>query len=120
MGVPWPDPRFTDNGNGTVTDNLTGLIWLKDAKCFQGQGWCDALIASNNLAHGQCGLSDGSSPGDWRLPNISELLSLINYGAVALYTCQDRLPKGHPFGDHYNAYWTSTLGGAYAEDYISY
>jgi len=28
------DPRFTDNGDGTVTDNLTGLIWLKDANCF--------------------------------------------------------------------------------------
>ncbi|MGA9347827.1 MAG: hypothetical protein WBW48_03355 [Anaerolineae bacterium] len=27
-GVTWPSPRFTDNGNGTVTDNLTGLIWL--------------------------------------------------------------------------------------------
>ena len=31
MGVPWPDPRFTDNEDGTVTDNLTGLIWLEDA-----------------------------------------------------------------------------------------
>jgi len=29
--VAWPDPRFTDNGDGTVTDNLTGLIWLKEA-----------------------------------------------------------------------------------------
>jgi len=30
-GVPLPVPRFTDNSNGTVTDNLTGLIWLKNA-----------------------------------------------------------------------------------------
>src|SRR3990170_852984 len=29
-GVPWPTPRFTDNGNSTVTDNLTGLMWTKD------------------------------------------------------------------------------------------
>jgi hypothetical protein len=28
-GVAWPDPRFTDNGDGTVTDNLTGLVWLE-------------------------------------------------------------------------------------------
>ena len=28
-GVASPNPRFTDNGNGTVTDNLTGLIWLE-------------------------------------------------------------------------------------------
>ena len=27
-GVEWPTPRFTDNGDGTVTDNLTGLDWL--------------------------------------------------------------------------------------------
>ena len=36
-GVMWPVPRFTDNGSGTVTDNLTGLIWLKDANCFGSQ-----------------------------------------------------------------------------------
>ena len=33
-GVAWPNPRFTDNSDGTVTDNLTGLIWLKNANCF--------------------------------------------------------------------------------------
>ena len=30
-GVAWPSPRFTDNADGTVSDNLTGLIWLKQA-----------------------------------------------------------------------------------------
>ena len=33
-GVASPTPRFTDHGNGTVTDNLTGLIWTKDANAF--------------------------------------------------------------------------------------
>jgi len=33
-GVPWPDPRYTDNWDGTVTDNLTGLMWLKDGNCI--------------------------------------------------------------------------------------
>ncbi len=32
-GVAWPSPRFTDNGDGTVTDNLTDLIWLRNADC---------------------------------------------------------------------------------------
>ena len=27
-GIEWPIPRFTKNGDGTVTDNLTGLVWL--------------------------------------------------------------------------------------------
>ena len=29
-GIPWPEPRFTDHGDGTVTDNLTGLMWAKN------------------------------------------------------------------------------------------
>ncbi|HEY6999536.1 MAG TPA: hypothetical protein VH851_16480 [Candidatus Binatia bacterium] len=33
-GVVPPSPRFSDNANGTVIDNLTELIWLKDADCF--------------------------------------------------------------------------------------
>ncbi len=32
-GATWPNPRFTYNENGTVKDNLTGLIWLKNANC---------------------------------------------------------------------------------------
>ena len=104
MGVPWSDSRFTDNDNGTVTENLTGLMWLKNAKCFQGQGWCDALIASNNLADGQCELSDGSSPGDWRLPNVTEFYSLIDHGEW-----DPELPIGHPFTNVQSEfYWSST------------
>ncbi|KJR41414.1 protein of unknown function DUF1566 [Candidatus Magnetoovum chiemensis] len=34
-GVSLPEPRFTDNGDGTVTDNHTGLMWLKDANCLK-------------------------------------------------------------------------------------
>ena len=30
-GVEWPEPRFADYGNGTVMDNLTGLMWAKVA-----------------------------------------------------------------------------------------
>jgi DNA-binding beta-propeller fold protein YncE len=36
-GVVWPIPRFTDNQNGTVTDNLTGLMWIKNAQIIQGK-----------------------------------------------------------------------------------
>ena len=78
MGVPWPVPRFRDNGDGTLTDNLTGLIWLKNANCFGSKFWADALTDCSNLADGTCGLTDGSSAGDWRLPNLNELESLAN------------------------------------------
>lgn len=103
-GVAWPVPRFTDNGNGTVTDNLTGLIWLKNANCFGAQTWAAALTAANTLNSGECGLSDGSAEGAWRLPNVRELQSLIDYGRVA-----PALPSGHPFtGVQWASYWTST------------
>jgi hypothetical protein len=49
--------RFTDNGDGTVTDNLTGLIWLKNADCFGSRTWHEALhnnaIQSNSIIQKQ-------------------------------------------------------------------
>ena len=59
--------RYVDCGNGTVTDTVTGLIWLKDAGCLGTTDWAMGNGAAASLASGQCGLSDGSSPGDWRL-----------------------------------------------------
>jgi len=106
MGVPLPVPRFTDNENGTVTDNLTGFIWLKDANCFGEKDWYDALSDCNNLAEGQCGLTDGSIPGDWRMPNVREMLSLIDYGYY-----DPALTPNHPFENvpgYPGRYWIST------------
>jgi len=62
--------RFVDCGNGTIKDTETGLFWLKNASCFGIKTWAAASIAAANLAHGQCGLTDGSLPGDWRLPTL--------------------------------------------------
>ena len=62
--------RFVDCGNGTVKDFKTGLFWLKNASCFGVQNWATANISAVNLGQGQCGLTDGSLPGDWRLPTL--------------------------------------------------
>ena len=78
-GVKWPKPRFKDNGNGTVTDRLTKLIWLKNANAFGERTWEQALSDANTLASGSAGLTDGSVAGDWRLPNVKELQSLIDF-----------------------------------------
>lgn len=103
-GVPLPSPRFTDNGDGTVTDRLTGLIWLKDADRFGEINWERALENTRSLSSGSCGLTDGSKAGDWRLPNIRELFSLIDYGAA-----DPIIPAEHPFTNvRSSIYWTST------------
>jgi hypothetical protein len=104
-GVAWPGTRFTDNGNGTVTDHLTGLVWLKNAGCFSPTTWAAALTAANQLASGSCGLSDGSSAGTWRMPNVNELESLVDVSKSS-----PALPAGHPFSNVNLgvAYWSST------------
>lgn len=103
-GVAWPVPRFIDHLDGTVTDRLTGLVWLKDANCFGYQTWLVALAAANALADGQCGLIDGSTPNTWRLPNVRELHSLIDFGENF-----PSLPALHPFlGVVPTPYWSST------------
>ena len=102
--IPCSAARWSDNGDGTVTDGLTGLVWLRDANCFARLNWPEALSAANGLATGSCGLSDGSSAGDWRLPNINELRSLFDPGLSAPY-----LPAGHPFtGVQSYHYWSGT------------
>jgi hypothetical protein len=102
-GVAWPIPRFTDNGDQTVTDNLTGLMWAKDANLASGSNdWLVAINYANSLSLGNAGC--GSSYTDWRLPNRFELESLLDLGNY-----NPALPSGHPFlnvQNHY--YWTST------------
>ncbi len=79
-GTEWPVPRFINNGDGTVTDKLTGLIWLKDANCAGMKTWPEALnFVAELSAGGGCGLTDTSGTGEWRLPNINELHSIISY-----------------------------------------
>jgi hypothetical protein len=91
-GVAFPNPRFSDNGNGTIMDNLTGLTWLRDANCFGTRTWDQALADVGALADGSCGLTDGSAAGDWSLPNVKELQSLIDFSQFG-----PALPSGHPF-----------------------
>jgi len=76
--------RYTDNGDGTVTDNRTGLVWLKNANCFGEQNWKEAKQSAANLGSGQCGLHDGSMQGMWRLPSKEEWEAMIDkeYGSL--------------------------------------
>ena len=91
--------RFVDNGDGTVTDNMTALIWTRNAGCFGEKSWNQALSAANLLASGACGLTDGSVRGQWRLPNSNELRSLGPYWP---------LPGTYFIGVVEDLYWSST------------
>jgi len=119
-GITWPVPRFTDKLNGTVVDNLTGLVWLKNANCPGGvRTRVQALDFANNFYDGyglplallDCGLSDGSTAGQWRLPNRFELESLLD-----LSQTDPTLPPGHPFINVQNDYyWTSSYNTYYVD-----
>ncbi|MDY0361895.1 MAG: DUF1566 domain-containing protein [Desulforegulaceae bacterium] len=63
---------FTDNGDGTITDNKTGLMWMKET-ADNKMNWKDALSYCENL--------DYAGYSDWRLPNIKELGSIVDYSA---------------------------------------
>jgi hypothetical protein len=104
-GIAWPDPRFTGNNNGTVTDNLTGLIWRKNPRRFETSTWKEALAACNSLEADDDDLTDGSEAGDWRLPNINELLSLHDFSRHS-----PALPTDHLFSNIGQDYccWSST------------
>ena len=112
-GTAWPDPRFTDHGDGTVTDGLTGLMWLKNANCI-GTRYpsfdTDGAVQWQQALDFVAGTNDGTYPDcaaghqDWRLPNKKEMFSLFDKGAW-----HPPLPADHPFTSIQDGgYWTST------------
>jgi len=101
-GVTWPSPRFSVDGTGNcITDNLTGLMWVKSPDSTR-RTWQQALDYANGLT--LCGYSD------WRLPNRKELRSLVNYeqsdSAIWLNT------QGFSNVQSYS-YWSSTTHASY-------
>ena len=104
--------RFVDNNNGTVTDTITGLIWLKNANASGGMIWDSAMSYCSNLASGQAGLTDGSVAGQWRLPTKEEFQGI---GTNPPATWESGLPSvtwtmpGAPFMNVQTGYhWSST------------
>jgi len=84
-GYPAAPPRFTDNEDGTITDNASGLMWVKDPSQLGGNfgtpgnpgqmDWEDAID--------ECLALDYAGHDDWRLPNIKELLSIVDYSKTS-------------------------------------
>jgi len=73
-GVAWPVPRFEVDATGAcITDNLTGLMWSRNAWNLTHQTSWAVAVLNPPTAFLTCGFFD------WRLPNINELQSLINF-----------------------------------------
>lgn len=120
-GVDLPtNNRFTDHSDGTVTDELTGLMWLKDANCpFTTRPWQTALNdvvelnTSGTMNSLTCADYSGTPYTDWRLPTVKELQSLVNFGyfdpALSNAAGTARWSEGNAFwGVVSNDYWSST------------
>jgi hypothetical protein len=87
--------RYEDMGDGTVQDCRTGLIRLKNANCMEslagvgkssGGLYCrNAMKRVAALSSGNCGLTDGSELGDWRLPTKTGWMAMVASERKAAY-----------------------------------
>lgn len=102
--------EFVDNSDGTITDNSTGLMWMKDDS-KEGMNWVDALtFAQTKNSEKYLGFSD------WRLPNAKELQSIVDYerspqqtnspAIDPVFFCSEITDEGG--NTNYPFYWTST------------
>lgn len=69
---------YVDNGNGTVTDASTGLVWQQNTARNASGNYIDYMTWEETLAY--CEALDLGGYTDWRLPTIKELRSLVDYG----------------------------------------
>ncbi len=96
-GVSGPSVRFTNNGDGTVTDNMTGLMWSKNINLIAGSNLANAVSVTSSMFLG------GND--DWRLPNVKEIMNLRSYDNKFI----DNLPTYFDGKNESSKWWTSTV-----------
>lgn len=72
-GAEYGKNKFVDNGDGTISDLATGLMWLKQDS-EKGLDWEHALKYAQTL--------EFAGYDDWKLPNVKELQSIVDYSGV--------------------------------------
>jgi hypothetical protein len=109
--------RWYDNGDGTITDTTSGLIWLKNVGevtvspvVFCASNSYDLFVLMGTLGNGIAGLSDGSAPGGWRIPTAKEMQRLTS-GTEAVRFATPQMFIG--IADR--IYWTTSRGSAGSE-----
>jgi len=94
--------RWCDNGDGTVTDTTSGLIWFKRGDYIESFDAMKSSMITANMSNGYpADLSDGSSRFDWRQPTANELLSITS-GVEAISPASQYFFTGIQPGN----YWT--------------
>jgi hypothetical protein len=99
-GRPLEFGHFKDNGDGTITDLTTGLMWQQTET--RAMTWEEALAYCENL--------DLARRRDWRLPNIRELLTLVDDTRPGPAIDVSYFPGCRPSG-----YWSSTTHTPYPD-----
>jgi hypothetical protein len=93
------EPSYTDNGDGTVTDNVTGMIWTQSVSTY-AMAWNEAELYCEALETGDIT--------DWRLPAVKELWSIRNFSQGWPWVDTDYfylVGDGTDLGQHHS--WTS-------------
>ena len=94
---------FVDNGDGTITDNATDLMWAQNDS-GEAMNWEGALAYAENATY--------AGYNDWRLPNVKELQSIADYSGVfpAIDSSMFNLTEivNEAGNADYPYYWTST------------
>lgn len=107
-GEVYGENKFVDNGNGTISDLATGLMWAKEDN-GKGIEWEEALPYAEGAT--LAGYSD------WRLPNVKELQSIVDYSRApsskGVEAAIDPIFKCTPYineagDDDFGYYWTGT------------
>jgi len=122
-----PNSRFTDNGNGTISDNGTGLMWQKCQLGLSGSS-CTTGSATTHTWQQALDEADGSSLAvynDWRLPNHKELLSIVeqrcyNPSINTTYfpnTSTSLFWSASPGADSTGSAWSVDFGSGYSYNY---
>lgn len=129
LGTAWPSPRFTDNQDGTLTDNLTGLMWIKDSFCANNfisgaatANWVESIAFATVLNEHSLATPCNEYTAkyeDWRAPNVNELASLIRAGLKNdtnisdwLYIPEDQSGAFSEIGIVATPIWSSTTVAA--------
>ena len=106
-GCPYPEPDLRDNGDGTVTEQHTGLMWQQTLDGVL-RTWEDSLSYCEGLAL--------AGHTDWRLPNKREVHQLVDNSTSNPATNQTLFPNA-PTGNGGNGsyYFTSTTNPIYPD-----